>query len=245
MTRTRPKVTYKRKVLRPFFSYYGSKFLSASHYPQPLYDHIIESFAGSACYSLHYYENKVTLYDVNPIVAGIWEYLIRVRGDEIMHLPLAFDHVDDIKAIQEAKWLIGFWINAANVAPQLRPSRWMTRYPTRFWCESIRQRIASQVDYIRHWKIKNETGMIDSNEEATWFIDPPYHKSGKHYPFGVMDYTYLANWCRSRMGQVIVCENAGADWLEFEPFMKTRSMQQARGGNKSDEVMWSQYRVTQ
>jgi len=46
--------------------------------------------------------------------------------------------------------------------------------------------------------------------EATWFIDPPYQKMGRHYvhSLSVDQYGSLATWCQSRQGQVIVCEGA-------------------------------------
>ena len=64
--------------------------------------------------------------------------------------------------------------------------------------------------------------------EATWFVDPPYQPTrgmktgqGLGYAPGCtsreLDYGELAEWCRSRRGQVIVCEQEGADWLPFRP----------------------------
>lgn len=55
--------------------------------------------------------------------------------------------------------------------------------------------------------------------DATWFIDPPYRgRPGSHYRYGskLIDYTNLAAWCQMLPGQVIVCEQHGADWLPFE-----------------------------
>jgi hypothetical protein len=61
------------------------------------------------------------------------------------------------------------------------------------------------------------------NVEATWFVDPPYQHVAKSYrndeiDCNTVDFPALAAWVRSRSGQVIVCEQAGADWLPFEPF---------------------------
>ena len=55
------------------------------------------------------------------------------------------------------------------------------------------------------------------NQPATWFIDPPYQKMGFYYKHKDIDYNHLSEWCLSRDGQIIVCENEGADWLPFEP----------------------------
>jgi 16S rRNA G966 N2-methylase RsmD len=75
------------------------------------------------------------------------------------------------------------------------------------------------------------------SEPATWFIDPPYQKAGRHYRFGPdqIDYDELATWCLSRPGQVIVCENEGADWL---PFQNLSEVKTTRAGRRSREVVW-------
>src|ERR1035437_6598248 len=78
---------------------------------------------------------------------------------------------------------------------------------------------------------------------VTWFIDPPYNNAaGNKYATSSVNYTHLAAWCRSRTGQTIVCENAGADWLPF-----TTLTDQRRGihygsvdERKAREVVWTQ-----
>ena len=54
-----------------------------------------------------------------------------------------------------------------------------------------------------------------------WFIDPPYSKSGRYYERTQLDYDVLREWVLCRMGQVIVCEMEGADWLPFESLTET------------------------
>lgn len=77
---------------------------------------------------------------------------------------------------------------------------------------------------------------------ATWFIDPPYTGAGKHYKFGVggLDHNHLAEWCRSRDGQVIVCESGSARWLPFEPVGLVRSTRKTTGteNGMSRESVW-------
>jgi 16S rRNA G966 N2-methylase RsmD len=72
---------------------------------------------------------------------------------------------------------------------------------------------------------------------GTWFIDPPYQRAGRHYRFGPdqIDYKELAAWCLSRPGQVIVCENHGADWLPFQSLSEVKT---TRAGRRSREVVW-------
>src|ERR1035437_4150783 len=135
-------------MLKLVFCYYGGKWRIAKHYPQPQYNTIIEPFAGSAGYSLHYPNLNVELYDIDPMICGIWQYLIKVSSEEILKLPINFQHIDEINVCQEAKWLIGFWLNKATAQPCKSPSKWMREglRPNSFWGNVIRDRIADQVD---------------------------------------------------------------------------------------------------
>ena len=67
-------------------------------------------------------------------------------------------------------------------------------------------------------------------------MDPPYHHDGSHYVYAVVDYTALGRWCRELPGQVIVCEQEGAGWLPFRPFMSAKSSPAKR---VSREVIWT------
>jgi len=232
--------------LRPFFSYYGSKWLLAKHYPQPEHDLIIEPFAGSAGYATRYHDRNVVLSDTNPIIAGVWNYLIKSRASTIMKLPAPVDCVDDLHACQEARWLVGFWLGRASHGPRRTLSAWGRdgRWPMCFWGESIRERIARQVEYIRHWKVhhtsyENFYPPVLKHVKATWFVDPPYERQGKYYNGEALNYPALAEWCRERRGQVIVCENEGAKWLPFKPFRTARANSSRGKGRVSHEVIWT------
>lgn len=230
------------KILRPFFSYYGGKWRDAAKlYPEPAHKTIIEPFAGSAGYSLRYHDRSVILYEIDPVVVQVWKYLIAVKPSEILALPDLGPQqsADDLKVSQEARWLIGFWLNRAVSSPRKSPSAWMRAgiRPGSFWGDRVRNTIASQVGSIRHWKVHN-SGYVEcpDNKRATWFVDPPYQVAGRHYRFGsdIIDYPALGKWCRDRPGQVIVCENEGADWL---PFRSLASVKTTRA-NRSSEVYW-------
>ena len=56
------------------------------------------------------------------------------------------------------------------------------------------------------------------NYRGTWFIDPPYEIKGKYYRNSKIDYVLLSNWVTDRREQYIVCENKGAQWMNFKPF---------------------------
>lgn len=111
--------------------------------------------------------------------------------------------------------------------------------PGSFWGARVRETLAAQVECIRHWRIYN-CSYEDCPDvgPATWFIDPPYQRAGKHYAYGSegIDFDALGGWCRSRTGQVIVCENDGADWL---PFRHLADVKTTRAGYRSKEVIWT------
>ena len=160
-----------------------------------------------------------------------------------MRLPVeGFESTDDLHIPIESKYLIGFWLNKGAAAPCKRPSSWMRQgtHKNSFWGDAIRHRIASQVPYIRHWRVKNESYLSAPHEYATWFIDPPYQIAGKNYKHSFDAYASLGKWCRSRLGQTIVCEAQGADWLPFQPFYNSKANESKRGGRISQEVIWQQ-----
>lgn len=229
--------------LKPFWRYYGGKWRAAPRYPKPQYSTIIEPFAGAAGYSMRYPELNVILVERYAVVAEIWRYLIAVRPYEIRRIPCV-DNVEDLPAWvpQGARWLIGFCMNSATVSPCRRLSagsiklRAMGGYNYEGWTKARRERVASQVEKIRHWKIIEGDYAATPNATATWFIDPPYNnRAGSYYIHSQINYHDLSGWCRSRNGQVIVCENAGADWLPFKPF----AICKAAMGRQSHEAIWT------
>lgn len=226
---------------KPFFCLFGGKWRAAPHYPQPEYDEIVEPFAGGAGYSLRHPQKRVTLYDEDPVIAGVWDYLIHATRNEILRLPEKVESTVNLSIPQEAKWLIGFWLNKASTRPGITPSAW-TRSgirPNSHWGMAIRQRIADQVDLIRHWQIHNTTYELAQNREATWFIDPPYNcEAGRRYRHHDIDYSSLSTWCQNRKGQVVVCEIHGAKWLPFQPFRVIKATAGSRGKGYSREVIW-------
>lgn len=232
--------------LKPFFSYYGSKWRLAKFYTQPIYKTIIEPFAGSAQYSLLHYGKNIVLYDDYEVIVQLWNYLINVSECEINNLPLLSSgekipgHLSE-----EAKILIGFWVSSACVSPRNKQSSYESINKGNFlelgyWGPKIRHRISTQLKYIRHWKIYKNTYKNIVNIPATYFIDPPYQVGGDRYIHSNIDYNYLANWCKSRKGEVIVCENDNAKWLEFEPLTSIKGMRKT-----TREVFYYQINYTE
>ncbi len=227
-------------IERPFFSYMGSKFARAFEYPVPIHDSIVEPFAGAAGYALRYPDRKISLYDTNPRIVGIWQYLIGANEREILALPdiTAGQTVHDFDIPQEAKWLIGYAMSAGLSRPMIRPSRWLLdqHRPNGFWGAPMRERIARQLQFIRHWKVFEKPYHAAPNRLATWFIDPPYQKLDKTIYHSMPDFAHLGEWCKTRNGQTIVCEQHGADWLPFEPMAPTRTRHKRANGNHSGKA---------
>lgn len=216
--------------LKPFFSYYGSKWRLSPFYPQPFYNKIIEPFAGSACYSLFHHDKEIILYDAYDKIVQLWSYLINVSEKEISKLPLLnLGQEIPYTLIEEQKILIGFWTTKASTYPGKTQSSYVTKDnrclgQLGFWSESIRSRIAKQLKFIRHWKIEQKDYKNINGNCCTWFIDPPYQIGGNRYKHNKIDYQHLKDWSLNREGQIIVCENNNADWLNFVPFNQTKGI---------------------
>lgn len=219
----------------------------APRYPTPLYSRIIEPFAGSAGYSLRYHECQITLVEKDPMIAGIWRYLIRASRKEIMRLPLLpkSGALDDVRwPCEESKNLAGFWITRGATHPNKTASAWMRdpRYSKWSWGPFPIQRIAAQVDKIRHWNLlEGDYSAAPNRSHATWFIDPPYIEAGHCYRYGSqnLDFAKLKSFCKTRRGQTIVCEQEGATWLPFKFFYAAKANESVSGGKISHEMIWT------
>jgi site-specific DNA-adenine methylase len=212
------------------FSYYGTKRSLAPHYPKPKHDLIIEPFAGAAAYACLYPEREVWLCDIDPVVIATWEYLIAATSDEIMALPDLHpgDKVSDYDVPLGAQHLMGFAANPGSAQPKITATQ-------RCKWNDQKVRIAGQVDRIKHWHVFQAPWSDLPDIEATWFVDPPYQAAGKWYRHNAnkIDFYSLGVFCKTRQGQVIVCENDGAEWLPFKPF---RLLQGSRQSNL--EAVW-------
>src|SRR5262245_19094694 len=146
--------------LRPFFGFCGGKWRDAlKHYPVPVHGTVVEPIAGSAGYSVRHAHRKVILGDSDPVICGVWDYLIHASAEEILAIPdvKPGQTVPDLAIPQEARWLVGFWLNRGVSRPRTSPSAWMRDRirPGSFWGDRVRLTIASQVDHIRHWRVYN------------------------------------------------------------------------------------------
>ena len=219
--------------------YFGSKSNLAGKYPPPKHSKIIEPFAGSARYSLKYYNRDILLIDKYPVIIEIWHYLQNASENDILGLPKIQkgQKVSDFTLSDiEAKFM-GFLVQASQGQP-----RNATGTLNGIDVERDLKRIAKNLFKIKHWVIKDGSYEDLENEEATWFIDPPYQYGGEHqYKFGnkQIDFVKLAEWCKNRKGQSIVCETTKADWLDFKPMVKNF------GSNctNTTEAIWSNHKT--
>ena len=215
------------------WSYYGGKTKLVHHYPTPKEDLIIEPFAGSARYALEYWERDVLLVDKFEKIARIWKYLIQASKKDILNLPDITngekDSVDNYDISDEEKWLIGFNIGRGSAHPRKTPGDF-NNWP------NDKIRIAENIHKVQHWKVIQGSFEDIPNQKATWYVDPPYQFGGEHYKESnkKIDFEKLGKWCESREGQVIVCENTKADWMEFKPMVQfTGSV------HTTTEAIWS------
>lgn len=206
------------KPLRPFFPYYGSKYRLARRLPSPAHATIVEPFAGSACYSLHHHQRRVVLVDLDPVVAGIWRWLIREATElGIRSLPIV-DALDDLPDAvpSPARALIGFWMGRCLARPATsKTAMGRAARGTSTWSAETRETIAKQLAAIRHWQIIEGDYREAPMSVATYFIDPPYEgRPGRRYRCSStgFDFKALAAWVSGLPGQRIVTESTGASW---------------------------------
>jgi|688.fasta_scaffold122357_3 site-specific DNA-adenine methylase len=217
------------------FYYYGRKEKIFKYYPKPKHDTIIEPFAGSAVYSLKNFKKNIIILDKDERIINIWNYLKEVTSDEILSLPLLTvgqslndEEFENLTIVQ--KDLISFFTNPSSAQPKRSVGKF------NIWHKKNRKRLSEDVNKIRHWKILLGDYRDIPNQEATWFIDPPYQgNGGKYYKHGNKNINYdeLSLWVQNRNGQVIVCENSEANWLPFIPLKRLQGQR-----HKTIEVIW-------
>jgi len=194
------------------FSYYGAKTKIITKYPAPQFTRIVEPFAGSARYALHYWDREVLLYETFHKVFAIWEYLIEASQQDILDLPdlKIGDDIRNFRSLSDAeRWLIGYQLQRGNARPGCLVNarcRWNT--------DKIR--IASEVHKVKHWKVFHQDGLIEPWGNATYFVDPPYTVQKHGYTHGTVNYEEIAKRVEKENGQFIVCGNSDDKWLPFK-----------------------------
>jgi hypothetical protein len=248
----------------PLFKYFGSKCRSGKFYPPPKYQTIVEPFAGGAGYSLRYRDREVILIDLDAELIDLWSWLIEGHANEIAAMPVTgLTQGTDIRTLglsDGAAQLMRRWQRTGHCSSwtvsniTTGESPWCQAHGvgqyggnTGMWHKNTRDYLVHAVVTIKHWQAFCASWeQIDPAlaPEATWFIDPPYqHVKYTSYLHGAgINYPALADWCQRLPGQVVVCEQEGADWLPFRPSHEVSGMRgKMRGvaGARSKEVVWT------
>jgi hypothetical protein len=209
------------------WSYYGAKTNLVGLYPKPKHDIIIEPFAGSARYALRHFEKEVILVDKYPVIVKLWRWLQKCSEKDILSLPRQLPAGTELKKMtfdcEEQRLLVGFVYGSGDNRPRNKITKRKTTWRPNHANYGLK-RIASNLFKIRHWQIIEGDYTVSPNNEATWFIDPPYQFGGDAYVMSSkkIDFEKLGVWCQERKGQIIVCENTKADWMPFKPVVKQR-----------------------
>jgi site-specific DNA-adenine methylase len=214
--------------MKPIMKYYGGKWRTARHYPAPRYQIVIEPFAGGAGYSLYYEPKSCVLNDANMLVAQIWDTVLRVP-DLIHDLPDVVNGYSPAENLARANY--GLWHGQKPLPRPTSLSSW-PRKRAELWQQGLE--LAR-----KDWSAICTDYRDLADVEATWFIDPPYqgNTAASSAYRGDIDYAELAEWCKTRRGQIIVCEQEGADWLPFRPLGANTSTCRSRRGKK--EMIWT------
>lgn len=218
------------------FSYYGSKSNIVDFYPKPVFDKIIEPFAGSARYSLKYWDRDILLVDKYEVVVRIWKWLQSCSPVDILSLPKLKTGllISELSISEDEKLFLGMCAGVSSVSPRNKVSMFAGEQNGR---KNKMKYIADSLHKIRHWDIRLGSYEELKNEKATWFIDPPYQFGGHAYVEKNIDYLNLSNWCVKRKGQCIVCENTKANWLPFNAMVASRGVNQ----KFTTEAVWTNY----
>ena len=211
------------------FPYFGRKARNAGLYPAPRYPNVMEPFAGSLAYSLHFRPQTVEARDLDERLVALWQRGVEMGATGVFPMPPEVGTKTDDLLVK----LASYSEHASTSGTMTVTSRMIRDWPslTRNMAEAGRW-AAGRVFY-------QQGDYRDlPNLEATWFIDPPYqfaNRRGYRHGASGIDFDALAEWCQSRRGQVIVCEQEGADWLPFKPLYSLSSHR----GSKSTEVIWT------
>ena len=214
------------------FPYFGKKLRLAKFYPAPAYSTVIEPFAGTMAYSLHYRPERAVGIERDERVFALWQRAQKVTGNEPP--PKIGSKTDDLLVK-----LCSYSEHALTSGTMTVTSRMVRDWST------LHRRMATDSKWTRK-HIKYLQGSYEDAEdiEATWFIDPPYqyaNRRGYKYGASKINYEELAKWVKSRQGQVIVCEQEGADWLPFQPLCELRTHR----GTRTSEVVYIQNKTSE
>lgn len=212
------------------FPYFGRKLRHASKYPTPVFDTIVEPFAGSLSFSLFHRPRRAVGIEADERVVELFNRGMRigVGAEPMPERPEVGSKTDDLLVKLASYSEHGLTSGTMTVSTRM----------VRDW-DSMTANLALAGAWAWEHVGYHLGSYLDAPDiEATWFIDPPYqfaNRRGYRHGAAGVDFQQLAEWVRSRRGQVIVCEQAGADWLPFRPLYDLNSHR----GSRSTEVVWT------
>jgi site-specific DNA-adenine methylase len=203
------------------FSYYGGKSKIAKYYPDPAYDLVIEPFSGAGWYSFVKNAKKVWLNDIDENIYDVWTFLIEKATYEGLEGLKNWNAGDDLRKVempQGHRKLLGFLASRGSSSPANIVQKWACQSKKNPQFASTMyssiDRIQKNLSEIKKIKFTKSHYLDLPNHECTWFVDPPYEHGGSRYKNSQIDYSELKQWIESRKGQVIVCENTSASWID-------------------------------
>ena len=210
------------------FPYFGRKARIAALYPAPIYDTVVEPFAGSLSWSLHHRPKRVLAIEADERVVQLWR--------EIMEDPAGFGE-RPAPVLGETTSDLFAKLCTYSEHSLTSESLKVTSRMLRDYRSLCRRAAVDGVWAASALDISHGSYLDLPDIEATWFIDPPYQRANRRgYREGAsgIDFDQLGEWCKSRRGLVIVCELEGADWLPFDPLVSVATHR----GATSSEVIW-------
>lgn len=227
--------------------YYGAKSVIAHLYPEPAYKTLIEPFAGGASYSLRYYDHDVILNDLWEPVYQVWAFVtspdaLRWVRERIPRTVEAGTRIEDLTKPGDPIGLMYLMhAQAAQAAFGMSVRQKITPMGAKCWNENFVERLEFWLPRIRHWQVRHGSYADLPDVTATYFVDPPYQNAaGTKYKESSVDYAHLAQWCQSRRGQVMACDNAGATWMPFVSLTDHRvaGLKVSENASAMGEVIW-------
>lgn len=181
------------------FVYYGGKKGLARYYPPPAYNTIIEPFAGSAGYALHWWRPgvRVVLVEKDPAVVGLWRRLQAPdAADDLRAVvcPPVGERISDALVLlgqggqcgqggqggnQKAEAQVPLASLIAGGASQMQTAFAgrafaVTSRMARDW-PSHQARLIRSLPTIRDWEVIEGDYTDAPDVRGSWFIDPPYY----------------------------------------------------------------------
>lgn len=232
----------------PMLKWFGSKWSATKrgNYPDPLPGlPIFEPYAGGAGYSLNHCDHPVVIWEDDPHLSELWQWLITEATSElVMAIPVGVPEgtpIQDLRLSKGQALLLKHWQRTNNVGNCWTVSKW-GHLPGQ-WNVHTQERVAREVECIKHWKFLP----IDYTRRGTYYFDPPYQYNYRYRFKEAFDYLQMVSNISliSKGSRVIVCEaicpKTGAipTYLPFSAsHQQVTSRRKQSQNHHSKELIW-------